>query len=335
MNGSRRHPRAPDPLRSARRAVHADRFQDAWGELDRLSGSIRQSAEWLLLAAMASWRLGAFERSRAAALQARDRYRAGGDIDGTMRSENVAGAGALAIGDLDDATRRFTRALTLADRLHDDLMTGRCANNLGNVEYYRTRYASALGFYRLAIATFDKLSALSGLAEAWLNAAIVTREQGDFAASRSAGERAVNSAERAGNERLFGQALAAYAETTLARGDLALARAQVERALVIARKQDDPLGEADALRILALVTMHTDPRVAAETGRTALAVARRVEHPWAIAEVHRALGDIYQHVGEPRRAAEAFHAASIAYRQSGTAERADDMARRSQSLESR
>ncbi len=57
-----------DPLKTARRAVHAGQFRDAWDELARQSDPVRRSPEWYLLAAMARWRLGEFGPSRAAAL---------------------------------------------------------------------------------------------------------------------------------------------------------------------------------------------------------------------------------------------------------------------------
>ena len=126
-----------DPLRPARTAVHEGRFTDVESALALLHPDIRRSPEGLLLHAMAAWRLGEYTRSRAAALEARDGFRARGDADGEMRAENVAAAGAFAIGDLEAADRGFTRALELADELADDLMTARCANNLGNVAYYQ------------------------------------------------------------------------------------------------------------------------------------------------------------------------------------------------------
>ncbi len=334
MTDARNARATPDPLRSARRAVHAGKFRQAWDELQR-ARSVQETAEWLLLAAMASWRLGEYERSRTAALQARDRYRTVGDLDGAMRAENVAAAGAFAMGELEDAARGFTRALTLADSRQDDFMAARCANNLGNVEYYQARYVSALGFYRLAIAAFEKVQAVGGLAEAWLNTAIVSREHGDLPASRGAADRATAYADRAGDARIFGQALAASAETAAVAGDIALARVQVKRALEIARTHDDVLAEADALRINALLCLwNAEHKRAEDLGNQALRTAERVKHPWAVAEVERALGEIYEASGKLPLAARAFDAAAAAYHRMGAPDRASLMSQRSQSLES-
>ncbi len=323
-----------DPLRSARTAVYGGRFREAWDELVRASQEAQASAEWQLLAAMASWRLGEFARSRAAALQARDRFRAIGDVDGEMRTENVAAAGAFAIGDLTDAERRFSRALMLADELADDLMSARCANNLGNVAYYLARNTTALSFYRLALAGFEKLGWWKGIAEAWLNTTIVWRDSGDLEASRDAAGRALDAAEQAGDSRIFGQALGASSETYALLGDLELARAQAGRALVIAESHDDPLNEADYLRVLSAIERLAGlPEQAEELGRRALAAAQRVQHPWTVADVQRELGDLYAATGRNADAARAYREAASSFLKAGSAARAEQLRRRAVSVE--
>jgi tetratricopeptide (TPR) repeat protein len=285
---------------------------------------VRNGAEWLLLFAMVNWHLGDFGRSRAAALEARDRYRAFGDVDGEMRSENGAAAGAFALGDLAEADRGFSRALMLADSLSDNIMEARCSNNLGNVAYYLGQYETALSFYRLALAGFEKLSSWRGLAEAWLNTAIAWREHGDLRAARSAADHALEAAERSGDRRLFGQALAASAETHLAQGDTAHARAQAEVAVGIARAKQDALGEADALRILSLTARHDgEYALGEELCLEALDVARRVDHPWAIAEVQRALAELHAAAGRSEVARQTFHEAAQAFERLGAVSRAD------------
>ncbi len=256
MSATHRSSVFEDPLRETRLAVLGGRFQQGWNALRTLPAEVRGSPDGLLLGAMATWRLGEFERSRTAAIQARDGFRGRGDTDGEMRAENVAAAGAFALGDLTEAERGFNRALSLADDLADDLMIARCANNLGNVAYYLARTETALSFYRLAIANFEKLAFWSGLAEGWLNTAIVLHDAEDFAASREAGERAIAAAERSGDGRILGQALAARSETDIALGDLALAKVLAERALTLAQTHDHVVGEADARRVLAVLARH-------------------------------------------------------------------------------
>jgi tetratricopeptide (TPR) repeat protein len=318
-----------DPLRQVRRAVRAGQFREAWDELQRSPAGERSTPEWQLLAAMAAWRLGDFTRSRSAAVQARDGYRSVGDTDGEMRAENVAAAGAFAVGSLPDAERGFSRAMALADELADDLMTARCANNLGNVAYYLAQYVTALSFYRLAAATFGKIESWKGLAEAWLNTTIVLREFGDLEGARDAGERAVASAEVSEDQRILGQALAARSDAFVELGDLELARAQAERALALATSNDDLLGEAEASRILSIIARRSGEfDRAEETGQRSLAVAERVQHPWTMAEAQRELGELYFKIGRAEQARAAFAAAAREFDNLGATSRADEMRQR-------
>jgi tetratricopeptide (TPR) repeat protein len=333
MDATRRSSVFEDPLREARLAVFGGRFQQGWNALRTLPAEVRGSPEGLLLAAMATWRLGEFERSRTAALQARDGFRSRGDSDGEMRAENVAAAGAFALGDLAEAERGFNRALSLADDLADDLMIARCANNLGNVAYYLARMETALSFYRLAIANFEKLAFWTGLAEGWLNSAIVLHDRGDFDASREAGERAIAAAERSGDGRILGQALAARSETDIALGDLALAKVLAERALTLAQTHDHVVGEADARRVLAVLARHrAEPTVALQLATQALEIAKQVRDPWRTAEILEEIGTIHATIGRTGDAIAAYDAAAHAFRELGAEVRAAAMRERSAGL---
>ncbi len=318
-----------DPLRTTRQAVNDGRFREAIRELAQLPDEVRRAPEAQLLSAMAAWRLGEFSRSYATALEARDGFRTRGDVDGEMRAENVAAAGAFALGDLAAADRGFTRALELADELSDDLMIARCANNLGNVAYYRAHHETALSFYRLATANFQKLASWKGLAEVQLNSSLVLHEAGDLRGSKDAGERAVDAAERSGDQRVLGQALAARSETDAALGDLALARALAERARALASEHEHVVGEADALRILSVIARLTgDPHTGAALGRQALVIAERVNDPWRRGEVQRDLGELYVSVGRTADAAAAFAEAARAFGELGAEVRAAQMRER-------
>jgi tetratricopeptide (TPR) repeat protein len=322
-----------DPLRDARQAVRQGRFRDAAQALQAAPADARATPEALLLSAMTAWRLGDFGRSRGAAVQARDGFRTRGDTDGEMRAENVAAAGAFALGDLQEAERGFTRALYLADALADDLMMARCANNLGNVAYYLSRADAALSFYRLAVANFERLTFWAGLAEGWLNSAIVLHDAGDLRASREAGERAVEAAERSGDGRILGQALAARSETDVALGDMALGRALAERALTLARSHDHPMGAADALRILASIArLSGDADRALAVAQEALAITTRVQDPWRQAEVHRELGQLYAAVGRLEDAALEYVAAAGGFQRLGAEGRALELRDRAAAL---
>lgn len=315
-----------DPLREARRAVQAGRFREAADLLASAPPDLREAPEWGLLSAMASWRLGRFTDSRRQAVAARDRYREHGDTDGEMRAENVAAAGAFALGDLEEAERGFGRALLLARRLGDEVLAARCANNLGNVAFYLARHDEAGSFYRLANAEFSRLSFLPGVAETWINLGLVARDLQEMAEARDAAERAHAVAAQTDLPRLVAQAFASRGEAEAALGDVELGRAQVRRALDLARTDEDRLAEVEALRLLANIECDAGNLAAAERLiDEALAVVDRLDHPWAAAEVQRDRGAIAGAAGRRGEAADTYQAAAANFLRLGSVPRATQM----------
>ncbi|MDH4044550.1 MAG: hypothetical protein OEY20_13340 [Gemmatimonadota bacterium] len=315
-----------DPLREARAAVRGGRFQDAAVTLAEMAPEVRQGAEWYLLSAMVSWRLGDFGTSRQEALEARALYRARGDADGEMRAANVAAAGAFGLGALNEAEEGFHRAQELARELRDDLMIARCFNNLGNVALYLAQLDAALGFYRIGRAGFERLGFHHGVAETWINTAITWRDTGRHDDALNAADQALEFAERAGASRLVGEALANRGAALAALGEVALGRVQVERALVLVRAEQDRFAEPDVLRILGTIELASRNTTAAlRWAREALARATALRHPWTIAEVQRDLARTYRAIGAEQEARTAFDAAAEAFLALGSAPRADAM----------
>ncbi|MDH3495595.1 MAG: tetratricopeptide repeat protein [Gemmatimonadota bacterium] len=320
-----------DPLRFARLAVRAGHFRDAASALTELPPTVRGAPEWHLLSAMTAWRLGNFEESRRHALEARARFRAVGDADGEMRAENVAAAGGFGLGQLHEAEEGFTRARQLARQLGDDLLMARCSNNLGNIALYLARHEQAHGFYRLARAGFERLGFDYGVAETWINTSIAWRDVGQFEEAAAASDQALDAAERAEAPRLIAEALSTRGEAMAAKGDHALGRLQVERALMLARQEGDRLAEADALRILATIARATGAHEEAEgLAHRALEVATAVRHPWGIAEIQREIGEMFRALGRHAEAVERFTAAATAFQQLGATPRADRMRERAE-----
>jgi len=125
---------------------------------------------------------------------------------------------------------------------------------------------------------------------------------------------------------LLAQALAMRGEALGLLGDLPLGRAQVERALDLARDQEDHLAEVEALRILAnLESAALDFGAAERLAQEALAMATALAHPWATATVQRDLGELFARGGRGHEAVAAFTAAAEVYRRLGAVSRADRM----------
>jgi len=228
------------------------------------------------------------------------------------------------LGSLAEAERGFARALQLAERVSDELMMARCANNLGNVAFYLGDDSVALGYYRLAGARFERVGHRHGLAETLINTGLVWRDLDRLADSQEAAERALEVAEVTANRRLLAQALAMRGEALGLAGDLPLGRAQVGRALGLAREQEDRLAEVEALRISGNLEREARSYERAEQlEQEALAVATALAHPWTVATVQHDLGELYQRAGRSSDAVRAFQAAATAYEQLGAQSRAE------------
>lgn len=312
-----------DPLKRARRAVNTGRFRDALSQLAGLEQQFGSSAEWLLLVAMASWRLGDFSDSSAMAMRALAQYRARGDADGEMRAQNVAAAGAFATGRLNEARSGFERAQAIALQFRDRLMMARCANNLGNVAYYLGDHAEALRQYGHAASLFEQVGSISGMTEAWHNTGVLLREVGDLVGAREAADRALDCASKIADPRMLGWTLGGSGETYAMDGDLRLGRAMVKRALNFARDKEDRLTEVDCLRILAYIAGEQEQaEEAIGNARKAAKLANDLGNPWMIAKAQRQLAEALHVSGPSNEAAEALDAAAQAYDQMGAESRA-------------
>jgi tetratricopeptide (TPR) repeat protein len=240
---------------------------------------------------------------------------------------NVAAAGAFGLGALGEAEDGFHQALLLARELRDDLMVARCSNNLGNVALYLARNDAAHGFYRVARAGFERLGFAHGVAETWINTAITWRDMRRHRDALEAADDALEYAEAAEAPRLIGEALANRGAALAALGEVALGRFQVVRGLTLVRAERDRFAEPDLLRILGVIALNEGDLVSAlRLGQEALALALALGHPWTIAEVQRHLARTHRALGREGEARTAYDAAAAAFRQLGSAPRADAIA---------
>ena len=315
-----------DPLRGARQAVQRGRFGDAVVQLEALESRWASTPEWLLLMAMASWRLGNFAESHRLAKQARWEYRMRGDTDGEMRAQNVAAAGAFALGQLWTAREGFERASYLARQLSGTLMLARCTNNIGNVDFHLGNNTRALALYRKAASLFEQAGSLRGTAEAWHNLGTVLREEGDLTAASKVTDRAVDAAEVLGEMRLVGQTLGGRGETDAMLGDLRLGSAKVTRAYEIARELDDRLTECESLRVLGVIgRVSGDTSEAVKQGSRATKIAEEVANQWMLAKTKEELGQTLLVAKRQEEAYASFAEAETAYAILGAEIRSDRM----------
>jgi tetratricopeptide (TPR) repeat protein len=318
-----------DPLRDARRAVGGGRFREGLHLLEGAERNAMSTAEWLLLHAMATWRVGQFNDSHASAERALTAYRERMDLDGEMRTTNVAAAGAFALGQLTEARRGFERARELARQLDDTLMAARCANNIGNVAYYLGGTEDALTLYNQAANLFGQVGSLRGTAEAWHNMGVVLVEMRRPVDARVAADRALDIAARLDDDRILGWAVGGRAEVDAGLGDLRLAEVHAQRSRDLAREHDDPLTEVDALRVLAVVS-RLDGQAAEAVARARIAVVHAVSagNPFVIAKCQVELGECEAAAGDAVQAARTWKEAADGYQAIGAARRVQALRQR-------
>src|SRR5438093_1130496 len=241
------------PLHAAQALADAGDYAELITYLGgRTQDELEQSPMLALLCGIGHSRLGRLDVGRQWAMVALSRARVLGDRTLEVRGLNVCGAIALERGGIGEATHFFTRAQEEAMQDHDMAAIGRCANNLGIIANMEGDYGRAVGAYSRAIGAYQKAGYDRGIVESHHNLGIAYREQGNFDNAMEAADGAVREAEWLGDRRLKAQALAGRAEIQIGRGEPELAIREAERALAVHRELQDPVGETEDQRILAV-----------------------------------------------------------------------------------
>ncbi|HEU4721634.1 MAG TPA: tetratricopeptide repeat protein [Gemmatimonadaceae bacterium] len=243
---------APDDLTSRARALAV---AGEWPEVVRLLGGLATgvggTSELQLLRAEALTRVG---DARAASAWLREIIPAlvsRGDRASHRRALNLLGAASFYLGRLEEASDAFAAALEMASEEDDLLIFARATNNLGMIENLRGHHESALGHYRLAVPTYQRLGQRRGLAESYHNIAITYRDIGSLSEADEYERRAIDYAAEGIAPRVAAMGMIGRAEIALRRGDPQFARGTAERAAAELERLHDPVNEADAHRLTA------------------------------------------------------------------------------------
>jgi tetratricopeptide (TPR) repeat protein len=296
--------RSLEPLHEAQQLADAGRYVELLGYLSgRSLEELEQSPMLALLFGIAHSRLGGLDVGRQWAMAALSRARAMRHRVLEVRALNVCGAIALERGGIAEAMHFFSRAQEEA--MHDnDLGTvGRCANNLGIIANMQGDYGRAIGAYTRAIAAYDQAGNRRGRAESMHNLAIAYREQGRLDDALQSADAALTEAEKLGDCQLTAQALAGRAEIHIARGDAALGLREAERALAAHRELQDPVREAEDMRILAIALSLTGRTEHAQTMlREVIERATNHQRPLLAAIAQRDLAQLLARAGRDEEA---------------------------------
>jgi tetratricopeptide (TPR) repeat protein len=193
--------------------------------------------------------------------------------------------------------------LSEANAHRDDLTTGRATNNLGTVANLRGRHEAALALYRLAVPAYQRAGHTTGLGETHHNIAITLRDLHRYDEADRHERRAIEYAREAGNLRLQAMARAGRAELCLLRGEPVLAIAGARLAAEDYGTVPDPVGEADALRLIGVAqTTLGEAGPARQALGRALQLAERHGSSLIRAEALRARAALFRSLGNVRDA---------------------------------
>src|SRR2546426_835834 len=227
-----------------------------------------------------------------------EQARKGGERGVESRALNARGAMSLVSGRLDEAADYCTRALMLASLDGDSATVGRCSNNLGIVSNLRGRYAEAIGSWEIARAAFERAGWRQGVGECHHNLGITYREQGALDRALAEANRAVAEAEASGDHTLWALTLRGRAEIHVSRGELQLARRELDQVRDLRVGVPDAADEAEDARVVASLLV-ADGQWAAAEGvlREVIERAEADERPLLQAEATRDLSMVLRGTG--------------------------------------
>jgi tetratricopeptide (TPR) repeat protein len=268
-------PFADDPSHQLRELVHSARYREALDWYRRVEdGGGDPAADARLMVATAATRLGEFALAATLAEGALRRFGSRGDLDGKMRALNLLGVIAFERGDLVEAEEYLGEALRLATHLQDSLIAARACNNLASVIHLRGRPDEAVGLYRGALLSYQRLGDRRGTAETYHNLGLTFRQMAEWREAEKAVHQAVRHAEFVGEPALMALTSTGRAELRIEQGEISFALPELERAGRLADRAGDVVGAAEVRRIRALAAMKDgDYRLAAEEAEGARAIA--------------------------------------------------------------
>src|SRR5947208_511089 len=217
----------------------------------RQGSELVESASLALLYGTAQARVGRHAEGLRWLDTALEQARKGGERGVESRALNARGAMSLVSGRLDEAADYCTRALMLASLDGDSATVGRCSNNLGIVSNLRGRHAEAIGSWEIARAAFERAGWRQGVGECHHNLGITYREQGAFDRALAEANRAVAEAEASGDHTLWALTLRGRAEIHVSRGELQLARRELDQVRDLRVGVPDSADEAEDARVVA------------------------------------------------------------------------------------
>ncbi|HEU4641394.1 MAG TPA: tetratricopeptide repeat protein [Gemmatimonadaceae bacterium] len=288
--------------------ARADTAAGCWSDVRTLLADRElereERPELAVYLAEAEMRLGEPTLARQLLLAAIPSLEHGAADEVLRRATNILGAANFALGEIERAEAAFGRALELAYAAGDLLLVARVMNNLGAIANVRGARERALALYRLSLPAYERLECTVGLAETRHNIAITYRDLRCWAEAEAHERRALALAREAREPRLEQMARVGLAELSLLRGNPAGADGDATRAAVACASTTDPVGEADALRLVGAARAAIgECEGALDVLERAVALARRHGCTLIEAEALHVRAELYDRCGMAGEAA--------------------------------
>lgn len=252
-------------------------------------------------------RTGAVQPALELARAIEPRLRLNGDRRLGLQATNLLGALLFEAGLTSEAEDRFGELLERATEGQDDELAARASNNLGVLANVRGDRERALTCYQRALASYQRLGYIRGLAQTHYNLGMAYRELRFAEEADAHYGRAIGFAEQSGSEDVIGLAESDRGLLCVESGDPEKGEALARRARDRFAALGDPIGAAEALRVLASAHHSLGrPADAQQLLDEALATARSHANPLLVAELQRDRGLLLRHLGDESAAREAF-----------------------------
>lgn len=287
----------------ARREWRALAERAALAEPDRLM----EEPELGYHCANAWMRTGAADRALELALHIEPRLRGAGDRRLALQATNLLGALLFEAGRTTEAEDRFGELLERAADAADDELAARASNNLGVLANVRGDRERALTCYQRALASYQRLGYVRGLAQTHYNLGMAYRELRFAEEADAHYARAIGFAEQSGSDDVVGLAESDRGLLCIQSGDPEKGEALARRARDRFTTLGDPVRAAEAMRVLAAADRargrYSQARLLLDD---ALAVARTHSNLLLLAELQRDRGLLLREIGEEQPARDAL-----------------------------
>lgn len=262
----------------------------------------------------ALWRVGRGEEALEVARAVEAAAATSGNRGLLMHAVNVIGISLFELGRMPESEARFSELLEHATEWGDDEFSARASNNLGVHANVRGRREIALTYYQRALASYQRLGRLRGLAQTHFNLGISYRDLGFPGEADTHFGRAMELAEAAESEDVIARAEMERAALRAREGDGRLAERMARRALSRFEAMGDPAGAADTVRVLAAAA-RADGRddEAATLLEEAFAAAESHPDPLLRAEIQRDRGLLLRDRGSASAARAALEDAAACF----------------------